>query len=477
MSKCFLTKIVLVFSLLFTTNIFYGQNVTVQLIAEGSLEEIQNEISQITDINTKINDLGWTALHAAVRFGRNDIVKFLVDQNADLNVQDNAGQTPLLVAVESGQLNTVTHLIEKGVNVNIASNNGDNPLSMSQKIGLNKISDLLLQNNAQLPEQDVQSQGQRGTRMGMNNMMPGIRRGPGGNTMEQEDAAPEMPGSIENTFGQNANAVGTGNLDPCEVQARIQKYPGLTEAIVGVENGSKSELKQWRTLEKDNRTTLFSAIRKQYISEIQFVLKTATEEKAQKTIEQIKKLEDSRKDTYAAINRAVRDQETTTTTSRTTTNTRRTTTTTNTRANRRGTTTTQQTNTSTQATESRYSPEVQAEIDLWLNSDVTNMSGRMSLLESVNGTILKEINTIKQTATGEKTEKTVAAIDGLLLARQIAYNELVKEFQGNIEEQVVPIVPEITDMQNMPEYDEQEMMNQRGMRGQTMPTGRGTRGR
>lgn len=483
MNKRFILTIVFVFALVVTSNSIFGQNDTlpsmVQFVAEGSADDINDILSNNADINAKINELGWTYLHAAVSFRRDDVVKMLVEKKADLDVQDNSGKTPLFIAVETGQNNIVDLLITNGANVNISSYNGDNPLSMSQKIGLSKISDTLISNNAQPPEQNMQNQGQRGTRRGMNNVMPENmmnRRGPGGNTMDQEDAAPEMPVNIEDTLGQNVNALETGNLDPDEVQARIQKYPGLTEAIALVINGSKSELKQWRTLEKDNRTTLFSAVRKQYLSEVQFIVKTANEEKAQKTIEQTKKLEDSRKDTYAAINRAVRDQETTS--SRTTTNTRRTTTTTttNTRANRRGSTTTQS-NTTTQETERRYSPEVQAEIDLWLNSDVTGMSGRMSLLESINSTIVSEIKKIKQAATGEKAEKTVAAIDGLLLARQIAYNELVKEFQGNIQEQEIPVTPEMTDTQNMPEYDEQEMMNQRGMRGQTMPTGRGTRGR
>ena len=40
-----------------------------------------------------------------------------------------------------------------------------------------------------------------------------------------------------------------------------------------------------------------------------------------------------------------------------------------------------QSDTSTQEEQRKYSPEVQAEIDLWLNSDITTMSGRMSLLE------------------------------------------------------------------------------------------------
>ena len=103
-------------------------------------------------------------------------------------------------------------------------------------------------------------------------------------------------------------------------------------------------------------------------------------------------------------------------------------------------------------------------------------------MDSVNNTIVSEINSLKQTATDEKAEKTVAAIDGILLARQMGFDELNNEFQKIQQEQGVQNLPNITDMpdmQNMPDFQGQEMMPGRGMRGQeTMPMqGRGMRGR
>src|ERR1700678_3836992 len=44
----------------------------------------------------------WEAppLHIAVKYGRKDTIKYLLDQNADVNQQDNYGQTPLAIAVD-----------------------------------------------------------------------------------------------------------------------------------------------------------------------------------------------------------------------------------------------------------------------------------------------------------------------------------------------------------------------------------------
>ncbi|MBN2590445.1 MAG: ankyrin repeat domain-containing protein [Sedimentisphaerales bacterium] len=494
MNQRFLSSIAMMISIFLISNLLFGQSASqpsfVQVIAEGTPENVMEMINSIADINTKINDLGWTPLHAAVSFRKDDLASMLVKElNANIDAQDNSGNTPLLIAVETGQINAVNFLIENEADVHIANNSGDNPLSIAQKIGLDNISNLLSENNAQLPAQNSQSQGQRGNRRGMmpgmNNMIPenfNNRRGPGGNEMNQDFAnnqinqnrpVPEISVNSNETFINNDS----GDLDPNEVQARINKYPGLNEEVVEVVNGRRNELRQWGRVDRDNRTGLISAIIKQYQNEVEFIQKIATEEKAKTTIEQAKNMNDSRKDAFIAINRAVRDQGTTssqksTSTRRTTSRT--TTSRTTTRNNRRGSTT-EQTNTSTQEEESKYSPEVQAEINVWLNADITGLSDRINLMESVNETITLEINSLKQTAVGEKAEKTIAAIDGLIFARKMGYDELNKELQETLIEQNNSNTNEVMDM---PDYQDQETMNRRGSnRGQTMTTGRGTRGR
>jgi ankyrin repeat protein len=62
----------------------------------------------------------WEAppLHIAVKYGRKDTIKYLLDQNADVNQQDNYGQTPLAIAVDhphtykEGQTDIINLLME-----------------------------------------------------------------------------------------------------------------------------------------------------------------------------------------------------------------------------------------------------------------------------------------------------------------------------------------------------------------------------
>jgi serine/threonine protein kinase len=49
-----------------------------------------------------ISESGETALHYAVRLGREDMVKFLIQKGADLNAKSSSGKTPLDVATEEG---------------------------------------------------------------------------------------------------------------------------------------------------------------------------------------------------------------------------------------------------------------------------------------------------------------------------------------------------------------------------------------
>jgi ankyrin repeat protein len=460
-------------SCIFTINVIIAQEAAgpslVQAIAESSIEQIKSMISGGANVNEK-NSLGWTPMHAAVRFANIEAVKLILENNADINAQDNLGQTPLYAAVETGQKEVVDLLISKGANVNITNNNGQNPLSLARMVGLNTIQNVLMQNGAAMPVQENQNQaapnqeapgGRRGM-PGQGNQFPGTRGnrsgGPRGNGMnddsmnnamnpenvnQQGDNNTEMPEILQNMNDSNNIA-----LDPNEVKEKIKKYPDLEKAVADIASGNRNVERQWTRIDEDNRTLLISVTRRQFESEMEFIKKVANEEKAQKTSEAVTKLIDSRKEKFASITREVRDEinkqeresstRTTTTSSRRSSN--RATTTTTTRSNRRGGNTANepQGNTETRGTTTKeqarkYAPEVQNEIDNWLNADVLNISGRMEIMSTVNDVITTETNSIKTIATGEKAEKTIAAIDGLLVARQKSYDDARKAFEKEMQ--------------------------------------------
>jgi hypothetical protein len=469
MNKQIKINISLLFSLIciFSLNVINAQEASgpslVQAIAESPIDQIKSMISGGANVNEK-NSLGWTPLHAAVRFANIEAVKLLLESNADINAKDNSGQTPLYAAVETGQKELVDLLISKKADVNITNSNNENALSLARMVGLKTIEDVLVKNNAVLPVPIIQNQAAPnqeapGNRMGMpgqgmrGNRMGGPRGNGMNNAMNPENVNPqgdnntEMPEILQNMNDSNSIA-----LDPNEVKERIQKYPDFEKAVADIVSGNRNVERQWTRIDEDNRTLLVSATRRQFESEMEFVKKVAIEEKALKTSEAVTKLIESRKDKFASITREVRDElnqqekqsstRTTTTSSRRSTN--RTTTTTTTRSNRRGGNTANETQSnadargaSTKEQARKYAPEVQSEIDNWLNADVLNISGRMEIMSTVNDSMTTEINSVKTIATGEKAEKTIAAIDVLLVERQKCYDNsrkaLEKEMQNDSE--------------------------------------------
>ncbi|MCX8065158.1 MAG: ankyrin repeat domain-containing protein [Candidatus Hydrogenedentes bacterium] len=75
------------------------------------------------DINN-VNRKKETPLHIAVRNNREDIVKYFVDNGADINAKDSSGASPLSIALEVDNLALAKYIVEKGGDVNVELNDG-----------------------------------------------------------------------------------------------------------------------------------------------------------------------------------------------------------------------------------------------------------------------------------------------------------------------------------------------------------------
>jgi ankyrin repeat protein len=63
-------------------------------------------------VNAKNTD-EWTPLHLAAQNGHLNVVKFLVEQQAEMNMKNTNGSTPLHLAAQNGHLNVVKFLVYK----------------------------------------------------------------------------------------------------------------------------------------------------------------------------------------------------------------------------------------------------------------------------------------------------------------------------------------------------------------------------
>ena len=97
------------------------------------------------DINIDIvNKFGQTPLHYFCSKGNLQVVKFLINNNANPNLMDNNCMTFLHYAAYRGDLAMVKYLVSKGVNPNLMDNQGLTPLHFASNKGKTFIVEYLL---------------------------------------------------------------------------------------------------------------------------------------------------------------------------------------------------------------------------------------------------------------------------------------------------------------------------------------------
>lgn len=90
-----------------------------------SLEVVTFSANNLLDINTQVPEL--TALHHASGAGCLEVVKFLIEEGADINTAKYEKWTALHAASYKGNLEIIKLLLEKGANPNIRDTDGKNP--------------------------------------------------------------------------------------------------------------------------------------------------------------------------------------------------------------------------------------------------------------------------------------------------------------------------------------------------------------
>ncbi|XGA08445.1 MAG: ankyrin repeat domain-containing protein [Wolbachia endosymbiont of Xenopsylla cheopis] len=114
-------------------------------VESGNLNEVENlVVNKNADVNTNVDEYGWTPLHFAASGSKFDIVKFLFDKNANIKAKDAYGNTPLHIAAQhSGKLEIVEFLLDKNISgINDVTNDGLTPLHVavkSNKLGTVKL--------------------------------------------------------------------------------------------------------------------------------------------------------------------------------------------------------------------------------------------------------------------------------------------------------------------------------------------------
>lgn len=106
------------------------------------LDLIKFVIDNGAEISLK-NKKGETALFYAVRSGNIDVLKLLITNGADINAKDNQGQTAIFIPADNGNITMTKLLIESGALKKVKNKRGVTPATLAVQRGDMDIFDLL----------------------------------------------------------------------------------------------------------------------------------------------------------------------------------------------------------------------------------------------------------------------------------------------------------------------------------------------
>jgi hypothetical protein len=282
----------LVLSFVFDADVAWSQSEKDLNLAsfDGDLERVKTLVGQGANVNS-VNTMKITPLVVAATASRTEVCKFLADNGADINAKDGHGRTALYFAVEHNNKELVEFLVKKGADVNIATRQGKNAFSLAKEKANAEIADFLEKNGAKAPvvvdRYGDEYYGDEGMQPGGPGATPraGVTRG-----------APQAAAEVDLL------------ADPNGIEARLKTFPGLEKAIVDLAVKSKTEMRYWGQTRTDNRTMLARYVQRQLDDEFALVRKTAVEEKAAKTTEAIDTMLKKKKDRDSKVRAALMQQ-------------------------------------------------------------------------------------------------------------------------------------------------------------------------
>ena len=102
--------------------------------AKGHFDVVRLLIEQNAEVDGRTSSNS-TPLRAAAFNGHLNIVRCLVENGADVNARNNFNSTPLMITCHSGHLDVASYLVKHGANINLQDNNGSSCLHCASERG------------------------------------------------------------------------------------------------------------------------------------------------------------------------------------------------------------------------------------------------------------------------------------------------------------------------------------------------------
>ena len=113
-----------------------------------SLIEVGVNVNYVSDYS--LYGEGWSPLMIVVPMGQTSIVKHLLKNGAQVNLQTDDGESALMIACRWGHAEIAKTLIEYGAQVNLQNNHGESALMMANGGEHAKIAKVLIEHGAQV---------------------------------------------------------------------------------------------------------------------------------------------------------------------------------------------------------------------------------------------------------------------------------------------------------------------------------------
>src|SRR3989338_3904576 len=107
---------------------FMSDTQLINSAGNGDLEGVKQALDKGAEVNGKEPQIGATALIAASIMGHTEIMKLLVEKEANVNAADNNAFTPLIYSAAKGNVEGIKLLLEHGANVDTRNANGETAL-------------------------------------------------------------------------------------------------------------------------------------------------------------------------------------------------------------------------------------------------------------------------------------------------------------------------------------------------------------
>ena len=115
-----------------------GENALMLAAFDGQLALVK---TLVVDKKAAVNKLGWSPIHYAATNGHLEIVQFLMANGAQINALSPSETTPLMMSIGSGNELLIKYLLDNGADLRMRNHEGYTAIDVAQLFGKDDIRD------------------------------------------------------------------------------------------------------------------------------------------------------------------------------------------------------------------------------------------------------------------------------------------------------------------------------------------------